>query len=244
MLLFHCADLHIGSGDIAEGVNCLHRMVDEVIGSKADALLIAGDLFDRVVTRPAVEAAVHAFMRLKRANIPVYCVDGNHDECVKAGHDYLGLLHSRSLVHLLYPVRDAAGEPRIAAYDGEAGCVAYAGGVRILGFGFLGDTTKQRLLSLSRELEPYDGFTIALLHTGVYDGEVPVGGIVSGDLRVFNGLVDYFALGHRHAREEHGNAYNPGALCCVRMNAPNEEHGYYRICAEGGAFSVQFVPVG
>jgi hypothetical protein len=78
--------------------------------------------------------------------------------------------------------------------------VAYVGGVRIVGFGFLGDTTKQRLFSLSHELEPYDGFTTALLHTGVYDGEVPVGGIVQEDLRVFDGLVDYFALGHRHAR--------------------------------------------
>ncbi len=78
--------------------------------------------------------------------------------------------------------------------------MAYVGGVRIVGFGFLGDTTKQRLFSLSHELEPYDGFTTALLHTGVYDGEVPVGGIVQEDLRVFDGLVDYFALGHRHAR--------------------------------------------
>lgn len=242
MLFFHCADLHIGSGDIAGGVNCLHRMVDAVIGAQADALLIAGDLFDRAARYPAIDAAAPALMRLQQANIPVYCVDGNHDECMIAGPDCLGLLHRRSLIHLLYPTRDTAGEPHIAAYDGETGCVAYVGGVRIVGFGFLGDTTKQRLFSLSHELEPYDGFTTALLHTGVYDGEVPVGGIVQEDLRVFDGLVDYFALGHRHAREEHGNAFNPGALCCVRMNAPHEEHGYYRICVEGGAFSAQFVP--
>ena len=121
--------------------------------------------------------------------------------------------------------------------------MAYVGGVRIAGFGFLSDTTKERLLSLSCELEPFGGFTAALLHTGVYDGEVPVGGIVQEDLRVFNGLVDYFALGHRHAREEHGNAFNPGALCGVRMNAPHEEHGYYRVRVEGRAFCAQFVPV-
>lgn len=242
MLLIHCADLHIGSGDFVAGVHCLHRIADAVISARADALLIAGDLFDRAARIPAVEAAAAALVRLKRAGIPVYCVDGNHDECVKAGSDYLSLQHRRSLIHLLYPARDAAGEPHIAAYDGEAGCVAYVGGVRMIGLGFLGDTTKERLLSLSRELEPFDGFTAALLHTGVYDGEVPAGGIVQEDLRGFDGLVDYFALGHRHAREEHGNAFNPGALCGVRMNTPYEEHGYYRVCVEGRAFSVQFMP--
>jgi DNA repair exonuclease SbcCD nuclease subunit len=75
MLFFHCADLHIGSGDIAGGVNCLHRMVDAVIGAQADALLIAGDLFDRAARYPAIDAAAPALMRLQQANIPVYCVD-------------------------------------------------------------------------------------------------------------------------------------------------------------------------
>lgn len=243
MLLIHCADLHIGSGDFVAGVHCLHRIADAVISARADALLIAGDLFDRSARISAVKAAAPAFMRLKQADIPVYCVDGNHDECGKPGLDYLDLLHKQSLIHLLYPARDAAGEPHIAVYDEKAGCVAYVGGVRLTGFGFLGDMTKERLLSLSCELEPFDGFTAALLHTGVYDGEVPVGGIVQEDLRVLDGIVDYFALGHRHAREEHGNAFNPGALGGVRMNAPHEEHGYYRVCVEGRVFSVQFVPV-
>ncbi len=243
MLFIHCADLHIGSGNIAAAVNCLHRMTDEVMIARADALLIAGDLFNRSAGRTAVEAAAQAMIRLKQANIPVYCVDGNHDACSKPGRDCLGLLHGQSLIHLLYPIRDAAGEPHISAYNGDTGCIAYAGGIRMIGFGFLGDTTKERLCLLSRELEPFDGVTIALLHTGVYDGEVPVGGIVQEDLKVFDGLVDYFALGHRHSREEHGNACNPGALCGIRMNTPQEEHGYYRISVEGGAFSAQFVPV-
>ena len=117
MLFFHCADLHIG-GDIAAGVNRLRHITDAMISARADALLIAGDLFDRAARYPAVKAASPAFMRLKRANIPVYCVDGNHDECGKPGQDYLGLLHKQSLIQLLYPARDAAGEPHITAYDG------------------------------------------------------------------------------------------------------------------------------
>lgn len=242
MLFFHCADLHIGSGDIAAGLRCLRWIAGEAIRARANAMLIAGDLIDRSARRPAVEAAAYELERMKQASIPVYCVDGNHDERRNPGYDYLRLLHRRSLVQLLYPVRDTAGEPHIADYDGETGCVAFVGGVQIVGLGFLGDTTKARLLSLSREMEPFDGITIAMLHTGVYDGTVPVGGIVQEDLRAFNGLVDYFALGHRHAQEEHGNAFNPGALCGVRMNAENEEHGYYRIYVLGRALSVQFIP--
>jgi DNA repair exonuclease SbcCD nuclease subunit len=93
MLFIHCADLHIGSGNIAAAVNCLHRMADEAIGVQADALLIAGDLFNRAASRAAVEAAAQAMIRLKQASLPVYCVDGNHDERGKPGQDCLGLLH-------------------------------------------------------------------------------------------------------------------------------------------------------
>jgi len=39
--------------------------------------------------------------------------------------------------------------------------------VRIVGFGFLGSTAKNRLASLCEELEPYEGYTVGLLHAGV-----------------------------------------------------------------------------
>jgi DNA repair exonuclease SbcCD nuclease subunit len=44
-------------------------MVDAVIGAQADALLIAGDLFDRAARYPAIDAAAPALMRCSR---PIY----------------------------------------------------------------------------------------------------------------------------------------------------------------------------
>ncbi len=120
-----------------------------------------------------MEAAAQAMIRLKQASLPVYCVDGNHDERGKPGQDCLGLLHGQSLIHLLYPIRDAAGEPHITPYNGDTGCIAYAGGVRIIGFGFLGDATMEKALLASRELEPFDGVTIALLPPGYTTARCP-----------------------------------------------------------------------
>lgn len=242
MRFLHCADLHIGSGGTEAGAACLCTLAQAAIDGQVDAVLIAGDLFDRSVRCPEAENAVeYSLTCLRSAQIPVYCVCGNHDFYGK-GTECLLELHNRSLLHLLQPKLDETGELIISVYDGYHGCLAVADGVRIVGLGYLGDRTRERLVSASKQLAPYDGFTAVMLHTGIYAGSLPVGGITRQDLQPFDGLVEYFALGHRHAREEHGNAYNPGSPCGMRMIDSKQEHGYYLVDVRGKEFKSIFVP--
>jgi DNA repair exonuclease SbcCD nuclease subunit len=210
--------------------------VQAAIDSQADAVLIAGDLFDRSVRSPEAENAVeNSLTRLQGAQIPVYCVYGNHD-FYGQGADCLMKLQNRSLLHLLQPELDDTGGISITAYNGHNGCVTIAEGVRIVGLGYLGDRTRERLAAILGQLAPNERFTVVMLHTGVYAGSMPVGGITRQDLQPFDGLVEYFALGHRHAREEHGNAYNPGSPCGMRMIDTKQEHGYYLVDVRGKEF--------
>lgn len=224
------------------GVACLCALAQAAIDSQANAVLIAGDLFDRSVRSEEAENAVeNSLARLHNARIPVYCVSGNHD-FYGQGADCLLELQKRSLLHLLQPELNNTGRISIAAYNGHTGCAAITDGVRIVGLGYLGDQTRERLASVSSQLAPYDGFTVVMLHTGVYAGSLPAGGITRLDLQPFDGLVEYFALGHRHAREEHGKAFNPGSPCGMRMIDSKQEHGYYLVDVRGKEFTSLFVP--
>lgn len=86
MKIFHTADWHLGK--IVQGVHMtedqayvLDQLLEAIAKEKPDAIIIAGDLYDRAV--PPAEA-VHLLDRmLKRLildlNIPVLVIAGNHD---------------------------------------------------------------------------------------------------------------------------------------------------------------------
>src|SRR5438270_7029505 len=86
MKLFHVADIHLGrrrlegrlpDSDFAEAFGFIAaRAIEE----KADAFLIAGDLFDRAqVEPPHLRQAQEVLAKLKQARIPVVAIEGNHD---------------------------------------------------------------------------------------------------------------------------------------------------------------------
>lgn len=94
MRLAHLADLHLGfrqyhrqtSGGInqreADVANAFRAAVDDVLATRPDAVIIAGDLFHAV--RPTNAAIVFAFRELQRLReampeAPVVLIAGNHD---------------------------------------------------------------------------------------------------------------------------------------------------------------------
>lgn len=222
MRLLHCADLHIGFEGIGEGIRALTLLIEAVISHQADAMLIAGDLFDKTAPYPeAVRRAAEALSVLRAHNIPVLATDGNHD-AADGTAEALRELDRQGLIRLLRPQWDALGAPVLTD------CVVQAGGARIVGLGFLGDETRARLHAAADALPPFDGATVCLLHTGVYEeGHVPQGGIVQADVDRCAERIQYLALGHRHGREEHGIAYNPGSPTGVRFFNPDADYGYY-----------------
>ena len=86
MKLFHTADWHLGK--LVQGVYMteeqrvvLKQFLEAIDTEKPDAVIIAGDLYDRAV--PPTEAVnlldeILAEIVLKR-HTPVLCISGNHD---------------------------------------------------------------------------------------------------------------------------------------------------------------------
>lgn len=90
--LAHFSDLHAGYKSTrlvnAQGINLreadgyliLSKMVDQVIESEVDAVVVCGDIFHSPT--PEIRAIIfvqNSLRRLAKANIPVYILAGNHD---------------------------------------------------------------------------------------------------------------------------------------------------------------------
>ena len=92
--IIHTGDLHLGMTFKSLGEKSkLHRrdcqdvfsnIIDLTIKEKADALLIAGDLFDEPnPSKSIVSFVIDELKRLKEKNIPVFIISGNHDPYTK-----------------------------------------------------------------------------------------------------------------------------------------------------------------
>ena len=91
MRVLHTADFH--AGRITRGYDRTSELQDaltEIAGlartERADAVLVAGDLFDTVNPPPAAEGIVFEFfLRLKELGIPSVVIAGNHDSAQRLG---------------------------------------------------------------------------------------------------------------------------------------------------------------
>lgn len=249
MRFLHCADLHIGCfSDVTEGINSLTLLAEAALAGKAQAFLVAGDLFDKTAPYPfAAQCAIKPLSCLMEHGVQVYAVEGNHDCEPDGAFRSLGYLEERGIVRVLRPIWDASGRPILKD------CIAQCHGVRIAGLGFLGDQTAQRLRMFVDALPEYAGATVCLLHTGVYEeehvppggitkeeGHVPPGGVTKKDIARCTKKIQYIALGHRHGREEHGIAYNPGSPSGVRLNDMDADYGYYLADIGAGSSDIAF----
>jgi DNA repair exonuclease SbcCD nuclease subunit len=93
--------VHIGDDhNPARRLAGLTAAVDATMASRADALLIAGDLFDNA--RIADEAIEATFAQLRRLEVPVIVANGNHD-CLGSPsiHDRMKVTDAGSHVYFL-----------------------------------------------------------------------------------------------------------------------------------------------
>lgn len=174
------ADLHIGrqssgfEGETALGA--LGRIVDLAVAEKADALLIAGDLFDSIDAQYQTRAQVAAnFERLKSNGIPAIAVSGNHDWDAMP-----------TFVHVYPGLIDLLG-----AKDWDLREVA---GVAIIGRSFE-DMRSKTLIDSFRVLAE-SRVTVGILHADI-DTVSPYNPTPLNSLA--NRGVHAWVLGHRHA---------------------------------------------
>lgn len=249
----HCADLHLGCQQFnlderwEDFGKAFGQVVDYALAHQVDYLLLAGDLFHhRSISAPTLAQAIFYLSKLKAAGIKVIAIEGNHDKAFYLDKDsWMSFLHNQGYFVLLKPTLSADGL-ELKPYDGKNGSVLIDSGVRFVGLGYLGATTKQRLGELNELLEQTQEFTIVLLHAGV---DKLLGQDLAGVKKeVFEGFahkVDYFALGHIHSRQELGElCYNPGAPECVHLDEEKSgyEKGFYHVTVRDQNKEVKFVP--
>ena len=230
MRLLHTSDWHLGRGlhglDLHDAQRqFISQIVHTVRDHDVDAVLIAGDVFDRAVPPvSAVQLWAQALRELS-ALVPVIAISGNHDSAIRLGA--ASDLY-REGVHLCTSIDDV-GTPVLLA--DEHGPVAF------YPIPFLDPDIARHALSSGNQGEPLErshaavldhamravrsdlgartasnpatrsvviahAFVIAgaPLETSESERDIRVGGVDSVPSPVFDG-VDYVALGHLHGAQ-------------------------------------------
>jgi len=219
MKLFHLSDLHIGKrvnevSMIEDQRHILEQIMLQIEEEKPDALLIAGDVYDKSV--PSAEAVTlfdEFLCQLAQRKLPVLIISGNHDspERLAFASRLLGL--NGIYISPVYDgqvksvtLGDEHGEvdfwllpfikpAHVRRYYPEEGIESYTDAVRVAVEKMGVDTAKRNVL---------------LTHQFVTGSvtceseELSVGGSDNVDVSAFDGF-DYVALGHIHGPQNIGS---------------------------------------
>ncbi len=219
MKLIHTSDWHLGRTLHGEDLlphqaAFLDWLLAESVTHQVDAVVVAGDIYDRAV--PPVEAVTvldRALRGFASARIPVLLISGNHDSAVRLG--FGASLSEMAGVHLRTDVADIA---RPVVLADECGEVALYGIPYLLPDAVMADLDAERshtsVLSAATALIRADaasrgiGRTVVTAHAFVSgalpcdsERDIRVGGIGDAPASVFAGL-NYVALGHLHGQQD------------------------------------------
>lgn len=217
MRILHTSDWHLGRSFHRVGLldaqrAFLDHLCHVVEEQAVDAVLVAGDLYDRAVPPlAAVELFDHALHRLADLGVPTVMISGNHDSARRLGVGS-GLMENAG-IHLRTDP-GSCGTP-VVLRDGHGDVAFY--GLPYLEPTLVGQTlgaegrghTAVLRAAMGRVREdlgtrPSGTRSVVLAHAFVQGGEVSdserditVGGVAAVPASVFDG-VDYAALGHLH----------------------------------------------
>lgn len=223
MKLIHTADLHIGKivnefSMIEEQKNALTQILAIAKEEEADALIIAGDIYDRSV--PSAEAVVVFDEFLNRAvelGISIFIISGNHDSPERVGFAQHILKNQKVYIagivdETIQPisVKDSFGEVNVYLlpfakpatirhlYQDETIQTCEDGVRKVLEQANVDENQRNVLVthhfvtSKGKEPEQCDS-----------ESELLLGGTQNVDAGVFNAF-DYVALGHIHGAQRIG----------------------------------------
>ncbi|MDP9100826.1 MAG: exonuclease SbcCD subunit D [Actinomycetota bacterium] len=265
MRLLHTSDWHLGRSlhraDLRDAQAAfLDGLVDVVRSERVDAVLVAGDVYDRAV--PPVEAVTlceSALLRLREAGARVILISGNHDSATRLGFsarllDAAGVHLRTSVAGSAVPVVLADDHGEVAVYaipylepaavradlppdPADPSLDAPRGHAGVLG----------RCLSAARaDLARRGSRSVVLAHAWVTGGQptdserdITVGGVGSVPAALFDGF-SYVALGHLHRPQELGPALRySGSPLAYSFSEAGQAKGSWLV--ELGATGVTFV---
>ncbi|MCS0635644.1 exonuclease SbcCD subunit D [Streptomyces sp. LP05-1] len=217
MRLLHTSDWHLGrSFHRVSLLDAQAAFLDHLVAvareREVDAVLVAGDIYDRAIPPlRAVELFDAALHRLAAAGVPTVMISGNHDSARRLGVG-AGLIE-RAGVHLRTdpagagtPVLLADAHGPVALYGLpylEPALVRESFGVRKASHAAVLGAAMDRVRA-DLATRPHGTRSVVLAHAFVAGGlpseserDITVGGVQSVPAGVFDG-VDYAALGHLH----------------------------------------------
>ncbi len=221
MKFAHLADLHLGyeqynqswrAEDFAEAFrNAARTIVSEAV----DFVIIAGDLFHRSVPNPrTIKEAIEILSIFKRAKIPVFAIEGNHDKSIRDISAY-HLLEALGLLNVLgFRKRKVEGENVVSERIENVYLVkGIVDGVEIVGDRHRTRWQLERILPF---LKPESDECVLVLHQAVKE-VVDINLEMAYDLTLSDlPKASYYAFGHIHIHTiyKFGDSYiaYPGSL--------------------------------
>ncbi|MFE7382900.1 exonuclease SbcCD subunit D [Streptomyces zhihengii] len=220
MRLLHTSDWHLGRSlhrvsMLDAQAAFLDHLVAAVHEHEADAVLVAGDVYDRAVPPlAAVELFDRALHRLAADGVPTVMISGNHDSARRLGVGS-GLIE-RAGIHLRTDPAGCATPVLLSDEHGPVACYGLPYLEPALVRERLGAerTAHEAVLAAAMERVREDlagrapgTRSVVLAHAFVAGGEesdserdITVGGVAAVPAGVFHG-VDYVALGHLHGAQ-------------------------------------------
>ena len=218
MRLIHTSDWHLGRTLHGESLlehqaAFLDWLLGQAVTHQADAVVVAGDVYDRAVPpQDAVALLDKTLVAFARAGIPVVLTSGNHDSAIRLG--FAAGLTEAAGVHLRTEVADITRPVIVPDAHGEVGIY---GVPYLLPDAVMDELGAQRshasvlAAAAARIREDAAGRglsrTVVLAHAFVTNAEpseserdIRVGGIGDAPAAVLAGC-SYLALGHLHGQQ-------------------------------------------
>ena len=260
MRFLHLSDLHLGKrvnefSMLEDQAYILKEILNIIDEQKVEAVLIAGDVYDKVIPSAEAVRLLDDFLtRLAARELPVFLISGNHDSAERVAFGSR-LMSSRQIY--LSPVFESDVEPvTISDRYGE---------INIYMLPFVKPSLVKRVYPEKEIITYQDAVNAAVQHmqidtdkrnvllahqfvTGAArcdSEELSVGGVDDVDASVFDGF-DYVALGHLHGPQKIGKEtvrYSGTPLKYSFSEANQKKAAVIVDVEEKGKINIQQIPL-
>lgn len=260
MRFLHLSDLHLGKrvnefSMLEDQAYILKEILNIIDEQKVEAVLIAGDIYDKMIPSAEAVRLLDDFLtRIAARELPVFLISGNHDSAERVAFGSR-LMSSRQIY--LSPVFESDVEPiTISDRYGE---------INIYMLPFVKPSLVKRVYPEEEIITYQDAVNVAVQHmqidtdkrnvllahqfvTGAArcdSEELSVGGVDDVDASVFDGF-DYVALGHLHGPQKIGKEtvrYSGTPLKYSFSEANQKKAAVIVDVEEKGKINIQQIPL-
>lgn len=260
MRFLHLSDLHLGKhvnefSMLEDQAYILKEILNIIDEQKVEAVLIAGDIYDKVIPSAEAVRLLDDFLtRIAARELPVFLISGNHDSAERIAFGSR-LMSSRQIY--LSPVFESDVEPiTISDRYGE---------INIYMLPFVKPSLVKRVYPEEEIITYQDAVNAAVQHmqidtdkrnillahqfvTGAArcdSEELSVGGLDDVDASIFDGF-DYVALGHLHGLQKIGKEtvrYSGTPLKYSFSEANQKKAAVIVDVEEKGKINIQQIPL-